>query len=99
MAKPMRRSRERLAADPWTSLMWCSDISPGSSITSTAFDSSTSTAISCPRVSRLFSWKVSTWAAIAPACVPGMTFMHPLSTLLPESATHAVTTSCGSRPQ
>ena len=90
--------RERLGGDPWNMRTWCSDISPGCSTTSTARDSSTSTAISWPRESRLWRAKVSR-CATCPAWVPGIMRMAPLSTELSEKATHAVTTSGSLNPQ
>src|SRR5690349_10286094 len=55
----MRRSSEVLGGEPCTSRTWCSDISPGSRSSRTAFDWSTSTAISWPRVNRLCLANVS----------------------------------------
>ncbi len=77
---------------------WCSDISPGRSTTSTARDSSTSTAISCPRESRLAGAKVSRWGTCS-VWLPGIMRIAPLSTELSVKATHAVSTSGSLRPQ
>ena len=48
-----------LGGEPCTSRTWCSDISPGRSTSGTASRSSTSTAISWPRVSKLWRSNVS----------------------------------------
>ena len=62
-AMPMRRSPRAAGAEPCTMRTWWRDICPGSRIRSTASLSSTSTATSWPRVSRLRSSTVS-WCGI-----------------------------------
>src|ERR1700679_2472133 len=64
----------------------------------TAFDSSTSSAISCPRDSALSSAYVSRCGSCI-FCVPGMTCIHPFSKVLGESAIQAVVTLGGFNPQ
>ena len=94
----MRGSVERLGSEPWKISTWCSENSPGCSVTSTAWDSSTWTASSCPRDSRLSGWNLSSCATCF-ACVPGITRMLPDSGVLGDNATQAVTTSGDDRPQ
>jgi len=94
----MRRSFERLGAEPWTSMTWCSDICPAPSSTATPWLSSTSTSISWPRVRRLSLWKVSR-CATGVLWLAGMNFMQPLTRLAGVKATQAVITSGLSRPQ
>ena len=65
----------------------------------TACLSSTSTAISWPRVSRLFLPKVSRCGIWSRVCAVGIKRMAPLDWLLGVSAIHAVTTSGLSSPQ
>src|SRR6185312_5262663 len=65
----------------------------------TAFVRSTSTATSCPRVSRLLREKVSRCGIWSDVCVPGMNSIAPLARLLGVNATQAVTTSGLLRPQ
>jgi hypothetical protein len=55
--------------------MWCSDISPACIARPTAFVTSTSTAISWPRESRLSLWKVSTCGSWSILWLPGITCM------------------------
>src|SRR3978361_2394823 len=67
-------------------------------LTVDGFFSSTSTAISCPRVRRLFSSKVSScWTCCL--CVPAINFMQPETLFAGDIAIHAVATSEESRPQ
>ena len=65
--------------EPWKILTWCSDIWPGCSTRSTAWSSSTSTAISWPRESMFCAPKVSWCGTTSRWCVPGTTRMQPLS--------------------
>ena len=65
---------------------------------STAFASSTSTAISWPRESRLVGAKVSRCATCA-TWLPGTMRIAPFSTVASVNASHAVTTSGWLRPQ
>ena len=55
----MRRSSEVFGPEAWATRTLCIDISPGPSAIATVLLSSTSTAISWPRVSMLSTWKVS----------------------------------------
>src|SRR5205807_5575958 len=73
MAKPMRRSADGLGGEPCTRSTWCRDASPGSSSRYIAFDSSTATMTSWPRVSRLLWSKVSRCGSCSRLCEPGMT--------------------------
>ena len=86
-------------SEPWISRTWCSDISPARSSSATASRSSTSTAISWPRLSRLSGANVSWCASWSIRWVPGITRMAPLAKVLSDSATQAVTMSGGSSPQ
>ena len=95
----MRRSAEPLGREAWNSRPWWSDIWPGASTASTAWDSSTSTAFSWPRDKRLDASKVSRWGTISCLCEPGRKRMAPLSTVAGDSASQAVTSWAESRPQ
>ena len=95
----LRRSRPRLASEAWKILWWCRDISPGLSSTSTADASSTSTAISWPRVSIAPGFQVSTCGTTSLVCVPGTMRIAPLSFVAGDSAIQTVTASSGSRCQ
>ena len=53
----------------------------------------------CPRDRRLSSWCVFSWLCSGPLWVPGRNFIGPVSGPASDSATQAVTTSWGSRPQ
>ena len=88
-----------LGSEPWISRTWCSDISPAGSSSIAAWRSSTSTMISCPRLSRFSALKVSWCGTCSSLWVPGITRMAPFAAVLSVSATQAVTTSAGSRPQ
>src|SRR6266513_2430078 len=89
----MRRSNDGFGAEPCTRRTWCNDISPGRKFSGTDCDSSTSTAISWPRVKRLWRWNVSRCGIWSSLWLPGMTAMAPFAALLGVSATHAVATS------
>ncbi len=99
MAMPIRRSSLRFGAEAWAARTWCSEISPGCSGIATASSSFTSTAISWPRVSRFSLARVSRCSIWFQCWLPGITFMHPLSSVAGDSASQAVTTSGLSRPQ
>src|SRR6184192_1396499 len=95
----MRRSNDGFGAEPCTSRTWCNDISPGRKFSGTDCDSSTSTAISWPRVKRLWRWNVSRCGIWSSLWLAGMTAIAPFAALLRVSATQAVATSGEERPQ
>ena len=98
MAKPMRRSWDRLGGELWNMSTWWSDISPAMSTISTARASSTTLATSWPRVRRLWVANVSRWTTCS-RCVPGTIRMAPFSTVASVKATQAVITSGSLSPQ